>query len=229
MKSADPVKVSFPSKNHQAQGYLVTPEGAGSFPAVVAIQEWWGIVPHMFDVARRFAEAGYICLIPDLYEGHTAEEPNEARKLAMALDRKKATAEISAAMQFLRESNNVNPKQIGLVGWCMGAALSLSTSALDDQVGATVCFYGRPLEASDTANISAPILGLYGELDAGIPVSMVQDFEKELTVNKVEHQIHIYPDAHHAFFNDSRPEAFHPKVSEDAWQRTLAWFAKHLN
>lgn len=220
--------IKFSSNKHETPAYLAIPEGQGPFPAVVAIQEWWGLVPHMLEVAERFAEAGFLTIVPDLYHGKTAEEPNEAQKLAMALDRARAIKEISAAGQYLLGRNDVLPKKVGLVGWCMGGALSLSTAAQDGNIGATVCFYGRPLEASDTERLQAPVLGLYGELDGGIPLSMVQDFEKELENIGIEHDIQVYAGAQHAFFNDTRPQAFHAEASEDAWQRTIAWLSKYL-
>jgi carboxymethylenebutenolidase len=146
----------------------------------------------------------------------------------MAMDRQRAIEEISAAGKYLISLDIVRPKKVGLVGWCMGGALSLSTAAHNGVIGAAVCFYGRPLEASDTAKLNVPILGLFGELDGGIPVSMVQDFEKELEINKVPHDIHIYSGAQHAFFNDTRPEAFHAEAAEDAWKRSTNWFRSNL-
>ena len=220
--------IEFPSNKHQTPGYLARPEGQGPFPALVAIQEWWGLVPHMREVADRFAGEGFLTLVPDLYYGKTAEEPDEARKLAMALDAKRAVEEISAAGRYLTGMEEVAPKKVGLVGWCMGGGLSLTTAAHNGVVGAVVCFYGRPLDAGDSAKVSAPVLGLYGELDGGIPVSMVQDFDKELEKQGVEHEIHIYAGAEHAFFNDTRTQAFHPEAAEDAWKRALAWFRTHL-
>jgi carboxymethylenebutenolidase len=95
-------------------------------------------------------------------------------------------------------------------------------------IGAAVAFYGRPLEADDTAKVGAPVLGLYGEEDQGIPVSLVRDFEEELAENNIPHEIHIYPGAGHAFFNETRPQAYHPEAAADAWERTLGWFRKHL-
>lgn len=220
--------INFPSNGHQTPGYLAIPEGPGPFPAIVAIQEWWGLVPHMREVAERFADAGFLTIVPDLYHGKTAEEPNEAQKLAMALDRERAIEEISAAGQYLLGREDVRPSKVGLVGWCMGGGLSLSTAAQDQNIGAAVCFYGRPLEASDTEKLQAPVLAMYGELDTGIPSSMVQDFEKELSSQGIEHDIHVYSGAQHAFFNDSRPQAFHADAAKDAWKRTLAWLSKHL-
>ena len=219
--------VRFSYNNHQVPGFLAVPEGSGVFPAIVAIQEWWGLVGHIKDVCERFAREGFVTFAPDLYHGETADEPNEARKLAMALNRAKAIAEIDAAARSLRGLPEVSEKRVGIVGWCMGGGLALSTAAHSDQIDAVVCFYGRPLEAHDTAQLKVPVLGLYGELDAGIPASMVQDFDKELEKASVPHYIHTYAYAQHAFFNDDRP-AYHKEAARDAWGRTLAWFRQHL-
>jgi carboxymethylenebutenolidase len=228
MSTANGKMIQFPSNAHTTPGYLSLPKGDGSFPAVVAIQEWWGLVGHIKDVADRIAAEGFVTLAPDLYHGESASEPNEARKLAMALDRGRAIAEINAAAKYLRSLDIVQPKKVGIVGWCMGGGLALSTAAHSDLVDAVVCFYGRPLEAADTAKLRAPVVGLYGDLDTGNPQSIVQDFDKQLEKSGVPHYVHIYAGAQHAFFNDGRPEAYHPEASADAWGRTLAWFRQYL-
>ncbi|MEX1246948.1 MAG: dienelactone hydrolase family protein [Anaerolineales bacterium] len=222
-------KIRFPSDAHQTAGYLAIPTGDGPFPAVIAIQEWWGLVGHIKDVADRLAAEGFITLAPDLYHGQIASEPNEARKLAMALDRRRAVDEIIASVNYLRSLENVSPKKVGIVGWCMGGGLALSTAAASQQVDAVVCFYGRPLDAGDTAKIKAPVLGLYGELDSGIPASIVQDFEKQLKHQGTAHQFHTYAGAGHAFFNDGRPEAYNADAAAEAWQGMLGWFRQHLS
>lgn len=220
--------IEFPSNAHTTPGYLAMPEGNGPFHAVIAIQEWWGLVGHIKDVADRLAAQGFVTLAPDLYHGKVATEPDEARKLVMALDRARAIAEIDAAAKYLRSLELVQPKKVGIVGWCMGGGLALSAAAHSNQIDAVVCFYGRPLEAADTAKLKAPVLALYGELDAGIPQSIVQTFDKELEKAGVAHYIHTYAGAHHAFFNDGRAESYHPEAAQDAWGRTLAWFRQHL-
>ncbi|MBI3159251.1 MAG: dienelactone hydrolase family protein [Chloroflexi bacterium] len=221
--------VHFPYDGQRIPGYLAAPAAPGKYPGLVVIQEWWGLVPHIREVADRFAQAGFVALAPDLYHGRATAEPDEARKLAMALDRQRAVAECSAAAAFLVEREDVSPKKAGVVGWCMGGGLSLSTAAHNDVIGAAVCFYGRPLEADDTARLRVPILGLYGEDDHGIPVGLVRGFEAALDEQGVAHEIVIYPGAPHAFFNDSRPGAFRPEAAADAWQRTLNWFHMYLN
>lgn len=220
--------VKFAANGGETPGYLVLPEGDGPFPGIIAIQEWWGLVGHIREVAERFAAEGFVVLAPDLYHGQSAEEPDEARKLAMALDRQRAIAEIAGGVAYLAGLDQVAPKKIGIVGWCMGGGLALSAAAHNGGVGAVVCFYGRPLEAADTARIHAPVLGLYGELDAGIPQSLVQDFEKQLERQSTPHEFHTYAGAQHAFFNDGRAHSYHPEASADAWQRALGWFRQYL-
>jgi carboxymethylenebutenolidase len=221
--------IDFPINTHTIPGYLAQPDDNHAHPAIVVIQEWWGLVPHIKDVAERFAREGFIALAPDLYHGHAADEPDEARKLAMALDANRAVQEIAAAARYLKKLDNVAPKMIGTIGWCMGGGLSLSAAAHSaDLIGATVAFYGRPLTAGDTAKLQAPVLGLYAEHDHGIPVEAVHAFEDELKKQRVPHEIHLYPGVQHAFFNDTRPHIYNAAAAGDAWQKTLAWFREYL-
>lgn len=219
--------IKFPSNGDSTPGYLVQPT-QGKHPGLVVIQEWWGLVPHIKEVAERFARQGFVALAPDLYHGQATTEPDEARKLAMELDRERAVAEIQAAMRFLEAQQEVVPKRVGLIGWCMGGSLVISTAAASERIGAAVVFYGRPTDLELVKRIRTPLLGLYGEVDHGIPIQSVQAFEAELKKQSVPHEIHIYPGAQHAFFNDSRPHIYHPQAAQDAWQKTLAWFNKYM-
>lgn len=220
--------IEFASNDHTTPGYLAAPEGAGRYPGLVVIQEWWGLVPHIKDVADRFAAEGFVALAPDLYHGQAASEPDEARKLSMELDRERAVAEILAALHYLQSLETVAPKRIGVVGFCMGGSLTVATAAASRDVGAAVVFYGMPRDLDIVLTIQAPLMGLYGEQDHGIPVDLVRSFERELQKSGVEHEVHIYPGAGHAFFNDSRPHIYQPQAAQDAWQRTLHWFRVHL-
>ena len=220
--------IDFKSNSHIIPGYLVEPADELDHPGLVIIQEWWGLVPHIKDVAERLGHEGFVVLAPDLYHGKASEEPDEARKLAMALDRDRAVSEIEAAARHVIARGEVRPKKVGVVGWCMGGGLALSTAASSPLFGACVSFYGRPLSESDTARIACPVLGLYGENDHGIPVAAVREFEAALQKTRVAHGVHIYPGAGHAFFNDSRPEAYNPAAAADAWSRTISWFRIHL-
>lgn len=221
--------ISFAANGGSTPGYLAQPAKTGTFPGVVVIQEWWGLLPHIKGVAERFARAGYVALAPDLYHGKSASEPDEARKLAMALERDRAVAEILGAARHLQSLAQVSPKQVGVLGFCMGGGLSASAAAESTgELGAAVMFYGRPLSPEDTAKLRVPLLGLFGELDQGIPVDSVRAFAQELQAHGKAHEIHIYPNAPHAFFNDSRPHIYHEEAAADAWERVLDWFGRYL-
>lgn len=220
--------IEFPSEAGNTPGYLARPADNDSHPGLVVIQEWWGLVPHIKDVTERFAREGFIALAPDLYHGQAADEPDEARKLAMELDRERAVSEIVAAMRYLQDLEMVKPKQIGVVGFCMGGMLTIATAAASQQVGAAVAFYGAPRDLSLIPKIRAPLLGLYAEHDHGISPEMLRTFDEQLNANGVRHEIHVYPGAEHAFFNDARPHIYNPGAAQDAWKRTLEWFRNYL-
>ncbi|MGB3716362.1 MAG: dienelactone hydrolase family protein [Candidatus Promineifilaceae bacterium] len=220
-------QLTFLSEEGTTPGYMARPGESGKYPGVVVIQEWWGLVPHIKEVVDRFAGQGFVALAPDLYHGQLADEPDEARKLAMALERDLAVAEIGSAARYLASLDHVSPKKIGVVGWCMGGGLALSTAAENASIGAAVCFYGRPLSQTDTAMLRTPILGLYAGEDHGISVDEVETFRKDLVRFDVPHEIHLYEEAHHAFFNDTRP-VYDAVAAADAWKRTIDWFNRYL-
>jgi carboxymethylenebutenolidase len=214
--------------NGTLTGYLARPETTEPAPAIIVLQEWWGVDNHIKDVTNRFAQEGFVALAPDLYHGQVATEPDEARKLVMALDMEAAVREIQQAITFLLEQDYVTGENVGIVGFCMGGGLSLATSQADDRLAAAVAFYGSPLTADQATNVQAPILGVYGANDNGIPVTEVQAMDEHLTAAGVEHEIHIYEGAAHSFFNDTRAGSYNPEAAADAWQKTLDWFHTHL-
>lgn len=217
-------EITYRSNGRMIPGYLAQPVQKGEYPAVVVIQEWWGLVPHIKRVVERFAQAGFMAVAPDLYHGQAATEPDEARKLAMSLDRARAVAEIAAAARYLGNEQY----KVGVVGWCMGGGLSLSAAAeYPNWFGATVCFYGRPLDERDTERLEVPALCLYAEHDHAIPLTQVQAFADRLAQSPLPHQVHIYPNTQHAFFNDTR-SVYQPEAASDAWQKMIAWFHRFL-
>jgi carboxymethylenebutenolidase len=212
-------------------GYLARPaDAAGPLPGVIVLQEWWGLNEHIKDVTRRLALEGYVALAPDLYKGQVATEPDEARKLVMELDMPAAIQEIGSAADFLLAQDFVSGDQVGIMGFCMGGGLVLQ-SALNDagagRYGAAVAFYGSPLTPDQAAQVEAPVLGLYGADDGGIPVADVNMMQEALTAAGVANEVHIYEGAPHSFFNDTR-ESYRPEAAADAWQQMLAWFEEHL-
>jgi carboxymethylenebutenolidase len=220
--------IKFPSNGGTTGGYLATPK-KGTGPGVIVIQEWWGLVDHIRDVCDRFANEGYVALAPDLYHGESAKSPDEAGKLMMALRIDEAEKDLRGAIQYLVNHEATTGTRVGVIGFCMGGALSLYAASKNSQVGACVVFYGiHPNVKPDLANLKAPVLGIYAERDQSVPLKAVRELERQLKELGKSVEIHIYPDTDHAFFNDQRPDVYNPKAAEDAWRRVIQFFAKHL-
>jgi carboxymethylenebutenolidase len=208
-------------------GYLSRSADAKPQPAVVVIQEWWGLNQNIKDIANRFAQAGYVAFAPDLYHGAVAAEPNDAQKLAMELVMADAVREIQGALGFLLSQSFVAGPKAGIVGFCMGGGLALQTTLVADNVGAAAVFYGRSLTPDQAALVKAPILGLYGTADQSNPINAVKTMQDALTKDGVPNEFHLYDGAPHAFFNDTQP-SYRAAAAADAWQQTLAWFHRYL-
>ncbi|MDH3674354.1 MAG: IncQ-type mobilization protein MobB [Anaerolineae bacterium] len=209
--------------------YLVAPEGAGPWPGVVVIQEWWGLEEHIKDVARRFAGEGFVAIAPDLYYGEIATEPDEAQKLRMALDWDQALAAIQVAIDELLGRDEVWPRRVGVIGFCMGGGLTWHAAAKLSQVAVAAPFYGGGPELTDqeVAQISGPVLAIFGELDQGVSPEVAKQRDSQLDRAGVKHETIIYPQAQHAFFNDTRA-AYNPEAAADAWQRVIRLFGRVL-
>ena len=209
-------------------GYLAWPEDEGPYPAVVVIQEWWGLNDHIQDVVRRFAAEGFVALAPDLYRGQIALEPDEARKFAMELEHPRARADIQGAIDYLRLHPDVRPKSVAVIGFCMGGGLAALMAREGAYVGAVAVFYGRlGITPENVAEIQAPLIGIFGSLDQGFPVDGLEATRTLLLDAGKTSEIHIYEGAPHAFFNDTR-SSYRETAADDAWQRSLAWFRQHL-
>ena len=218
-------RVEFPSNGHTCQGYL-----AGRGPAVVVIQEWWGLVPHIEDIVDRFAKEGFLAIAPDLYHGKTTKSPDEAGKLLMELDADRAEREIAGAGEYLLGRPECNSNSYGVIGFCMGGALAQYTATKENgSVGAAVSFYGGFKKVqSDWNNLTAPILLIYGENDQGVPASQGRELQQKLNGLGKDAEVIVYPNANHAFFNDTRKEVYNPEAAQDAWRRTLELFLEHI-
>jgi len=220
--------VRFASNGGTTEGYLAVPQ-SGKGPGVVVLQEWWGLVPHIKDIADRFTAEGYVALAPDLYHGETATSPDRAGKLMMSLRIDEAEKEMRGAIQFLLNHPAVEPKKIGTVGFCMGGMLSLYAASKNPQVNACVIFYGGfPGVEPDLPNLKAPVLGLYAGKDGFVTVDSVKQLERKLQSLRKTVDIQIYQDADHGFFNDTRKEVYDPAAAADAWQRVLNFYGQYL-
>ena len=221
-------RVEFPSNGHSCQGYFAAPPG-GSGPAVVVIQEWWGIVSHIEDVVERFAKEGFVAIAPDLFHGKTTKSPDEAGKMLMELDADRAEEEIAGAGKYLLSRPECSSKTYGVVGFCMGGALAQYTATKDPNVGATVSFYGgfKKLHFA-WENVRGPILLIYAGNDKGVPASQGEALQSQLKAMGKDVEVVVYPGTDHAFFNDTRPEVYDADAAQDGWKRTLDLFRKHV-
>ena len=156
---------------HSVPAYQCLPVGDGPFPGVIVIQEWWGLEPHIKDITERYAREGYAAVAPDLYHGEVTSEPDEARKLVMALDRPRAVSEVVGTVGYIKSQGFSNGK-VGTVGYCMGGGLSIATACNTEDLDAAIIYYGSNPDADQLANVTCPVLGLYGGDDHGNPISL---------------------------------------------------------
>lgn len=211
----------------EVQGYLSEPEDQETKAGLIVIQEWWGLTDDIKEIADRYAVEGYLAFAPDMYHGKMATEPDEAMKLAMAMERDLAAQEIDAAIAWLKEEYGVS--SVGCVGYCMGGGLTLATAIRpSSNVGAVHVYYGGGMpSAEQIATINVPVLGSYGAEDGGIPADQVDMLRDTLNSNGVTNDITLYKGAEHSFFNDTRP-AYNEDAAMDSWMKSVEWFDEYL-
>jgi carboxymethylenebutenolidase len=223
--------VTYSSNGGRADGYLAVPE-SGRGAAVVVIQEWWGLVPHIQDVADRFAAEGFVALAPDLFHGAKTTEPDEAMRLMMGLAMDQAGRDIAGAAAHLSSRPEVTGRGVGAVGFCMGGSLALWSATLSDAVVAAVGFYPPlPWERMSPTwgNYAGKVAVIHAaEHDGGSAAPGVRQAVRAITKAGGEVQVFDYPGTDHAFFNDTRPEVHNPEAAALAWRRTVDVFQARL-
>jgi carboxymethylenebutenolidase len=222
-------------------GYDARPEMQGRYPVIVVISGFTGNSEHNKDVVRRFAHAGYYAIAPELYAregGMQGKDFAEMGKIASGVTRAQYLGDIKAAADYAKQQAWARADRVGVTGFCGGGALTLHFSAEHPEVAAAVPWYGHVKRTykdapgvdafSLTDRIKAPVLGLYGEADSGIPVDDVKRFEAQLKKTNPNVEFVLYPGAPHAFFSDDRPQVYKKEAAEDAWKRCLAFFDRYL-
>ncbi|CAG8469725.1 6016_t:CDS:2 [Paraglomus occultum] len=211
-------------------GFYVPKEGATK--GVIVVQEWWGLNDNIKDLARQVADRGFHAIAPDLYHGKTAKTVDEASHLMTGLDWDDALNMIGAAARFLKANGALKAtyQQNGVVGYCMGGAVSIAAAARVPEIDAAAPFYGiPPASIADPATIRIPLQLHFGAKDE-VPMSSpkaVEKLEETLKSSNVEYELHIY-DAGHAFMNKTRPEAYHQASAELAFERVITFFTQKL-
>jgi carboxymethylenebutenolidase len=227
--AAEGKPVTYTSGSETVSGILYTPQGKGPFPALVVIHEWWGLNDWVKDEASKLADQGYAALAIDLYRGKVATTPEEAHQIMRGVPEDRANRDLLAATAYLASQKNVDPKRIGSIGWCMGGGYSLDLAIADPKLKAAVINYGHL--ATDDATlkkIDAPILGIFGGQDKGITPADVNKFESQMKALGKTVDIHIFPDAGHAFENPGNKTGYRAEDTAEAWKLTTAFLQKYL-
>ncbi len=221
--------------------YVARPLGGGPYPGVVVIHEAFGLVEFTREIARRFAARGYIALAPDLFTRIGAPDPADLPSVMekmRGLPDAQVVNDLEGAVSYLKGLPQGSGK-VGVIGFCAGGRHTLMFACRTERIDAAVdCWGGRMVQDELTdaqpvapidmiADLSCPLLGLFGEQDQNPTVEQVERLRGELIGHDKEFEIKVYPDAGHAFFADRRP-SYRQEAAVDGWQQVFAWFGKHL-
>ncbi|MFQ5573063.1 MAG: alpha/beta fold hydrolase, partial [Nitrosopumilaceae archaeon] len=220
------IKTEFVTYFENSKGYLAKPTTDGVFPGIVMIHEWWGLNDNIKEMAEKLASHGYVVLAVDLYNGNVATTSEEARQLIGSFDSHLGIENMNSATSYLRENKDI--EKVGSIGWCFGGGQSLNLALNNEDMDATVIYYGQLVtETEQLSSIEWPVLGIFAELDKGIPPENVREFEAALNELDISNEIHIYSGVDHAFANPSG-DRYAPDESKDAWQKTLKFLNANL-
>jgi carboxymethylenebutenolidase len=225
-------------------GYLAAPESGGPYPAVMVIEEIFGVNAHIRDVTERVAREGYVAIAPDIHHLAPGEEipygdvgMKQGMQLIPKLTTQGITADLEGAIALLRARKDVRGDRLGIMGFCIGGHVAYYAACTTD-VRATASFYGGGIAnfspgggeptVTRTKDIKGKILCLFGGKDGMIAGAQVETIRGELEKHKIRHEIVVYPEAAHAFFRDVWPASYVKSAADDAWKRVKALFAEEL-
>jgi carboxymethylenebutenolidase len=221
--------IEFPTSAGSAPGYLAVPAD-DHLPAVIVLQEWWGVDEHIRSICDRLAAEGFYALAPDLYRGETTTQPSEAQQKMMALSMSDVEHDMCGAAEYLASQPGFEGPGVGAVGFCLGGGLAVWAAATCPNIAAAVTYYyvmphGKP----DFSGIDGPVLGHFGTADEFIPIEDANKLESELEDAGVETTFHYYDGAGHAFFNDTnRLGTYDQGLADTSWERTVSFLRSAL-
>ncbi len=236
--------VTIPNGDLQIAAYLASPTEAGPHPAVIVVQEIFGVNAHIRDVTERIAQEGYVAIAPAIYQrqapdfetGYTMEAIEEGKRYKEQTQTVELLSDLQATIDYLYELPQVKTTGVGLIGFCFGGHVVYLGATLPD-VKATASFYGAGIvnwnpgngqpTITRTPEIRGMLYAFFGGQDASIPLSEVEQIQQTLKNHHIAHQVFIYPDADHGFFCDQRG-SYHPPSAQDAWQKVLNLYQIHL-
>lgn len=220
--------VKFSSKSADAQGAISEPAGAGKSGGLVVIQEWHGLNDEMKKKVDRFAKEGFVSLCPDLYHGKVANNDQDAAALMNQLDWGKAVPEIGGAVAHLRAHPRCNGK-VGVLGFCMGGALTFAAALKVEGITCAVPFYGLPqIPPDELAKIRIPVQAHFAKRDEWAKASVAEEIQKKVRAAGGQMELHTY-EAGHAFMRDTDPSKYDAPSAKLAWERALDFLRKHLS
>ena len=233
-------EVKIPVKDGEVPAYRAMPADGKYLPVILVVQEIFGVHEHIKDVCRRLAKLGYYAVATEMYarQGDVSglTDFQEILKIVSKVPDEQVMSDLDATVSWAKATGKADVSRLGITGFCWGGRIVWLYSAHTPTVKAGVAWYGRLKNPADAlhpkhpvdvaASISAPILGLYGAADTGIPLASVEEMRDALKAAGKTAEIHVYPDTPHAFFADYRP-SYRKEQAEDGWKRMLAWFKEH--
>ena len=215
---------------NDATGYLSLPsDKRDKHPAIIVIQEWWGMNEWIMQQTDRFASQGYVALAVDLYRGKATSDPAVAHELMRGMPEDRAMSDLKAGFAYLAGRADVDNTKIGVIGWCMGGGYALALATAEPRLAATVMNYGRLVtDPATIAKVESPLLGNFGALDRGIPPADVAAFDAAMKKAGKSSDIKVYDGAGHGFMNPNNKEGYVKAAADDAWVRIDSFFAKRL-
>jgi len=233
-------EIRIPVPGGDIPAYRAMPSEGRSFPVVLIVQEIFGVHEHIKDVCRRFAKLGYMAVAPELYarQGDVSKlsDIDEIRKVVSKVPDAQVLADLDAAVAWAKATQQGDVEKLGITGFCWGGRIVWLYAAYSAQLKAGVAWYGRLVgKASDlqpkypidvAASLKAPVLGLYGGNDQGIPLETIEQMRTALEAANSSSNIIVYPDTPHAFYADYRA-SYRKGAAEDGWKRLQAWFKQH--
>jgi carboxymethylenebutenolidase len=234
-------EVKIPTGDVEIPAYRAMPAKGGPFPVVLVVQEIFGVHEHIKDVCRRFAKEGYLAVAPELYarQGDPTKYADWKQLFAEVVNKvpdAQVMSDLDAAVAWAGKSGSGDVKRVGVTGFCWGGRITWLYCAHSSQVKAGVAWYGRlvgettPLQPKYpidvVAELKAPVLGLYGGQDQGIPLTDIEKMRAALAAANNPSQIVVFPEAGHGFNADYRP-SYRAEDAREGWRQALAWFRRH--
>lgn len=193
-----------------AKAYIAQIDDDAKRPGLVLIQEWWGIEAHVIDLAQKLAAQGFVTIVPDLYDGKVATEPDDAGKAIMLVlsNVERALQKVQGALEYLSALLEVAPKKLGIMGFCLGGNITYKAAERFPEIGAAVPFYGVMYDPTptDIANVNCPVLAMYAENDSYVPMEQIDKLRGVFAQSGKSYEAKVWTGTNHGFVNNLHPD-----------------------